>query len=71
VEGATLRLFRWKRADQPPDDGEEAPPDAGEGKPSKHGLSADQIELALKVAAVAISAIDPAEKLIRLLLHAL
>jgi len=65
--------FRRKRADKPPDDGETPEkrenPEKGDEESSEHGLSADQIELLEKLAIVALGAIEPAEKLIEVLMH--
>lgn len=72
-KGAKLRLPRWKRANEPPDEGDE--PDEGETpeeceeESSEHGLSADRIELIEKAVTIAIGAIEPAEKLIEVLMH--
>ncbi len=65
--------FRRKRASEPPDDGE-TPGDRGHPekdgeKPSEHGWSADQIELIEKLAVLALGAIEPAQKLIEVLMH--
>lgn len=64
-----MRLFPWKRAEQAPGEGEEGAPDEGEEKSSKHGLSADQVELIEKLVVLALGAIEPAEKLVHVLMH--
>jgi hypothetical protein len=65
--------FRRKRASEPPDDGEtpgdrEHPEKDGE-KSSKYGWSADQIELFEKLIVLALSAVEPVQKLVEVLMH--
>ena len=65
--------LRRKRATEPPDDGEppgnrEHPEKDGE-KSSKHGWSADQIELIEKLAVLALGAIEPVKQFIEVLMH--
>lgn len=68
-----MRLPRWKRANEPPGEGDEPDkgeaPEKGDKESSDHGLSADQIELIEKLVVLALGAIEPTGKLIEVLMH--
>jgi hypothetical protein len=62
-----------QRADRSPDEGDEPgkgeTSEEGEKESSKHGLSADQIELIERLVVLALGAIEPAQKLVEVLMH--